>query len=64
MATSVCVSDFELIKCRLKFKAQKMLQTRQPYTAYSIKSNIYTIDKYAYEHQKITGINIVLNKIN
>ena len=40
MATRVCVSDFELIKCRLKFEDQEMLQTRQPYTAYSIKYEI------------------------
>ena len=29
METSVCVSDFKLIKCRLKLKAQKILQTCQ-----------------------------------
>ena len=57
------MSDFKLIKCRLKLKAQEIVQTRQPYTAYSIK---VTIDNrnMQYEHQKIMGTNIVLNKIN
>ena len=27
MATSFCVSDFKLIKCRLKLEAQEILQT-------------------------------------
>ena len=31
MATSVCVSDFKLIECRLKLKAQDILQTWQLY---------------------------------
>ena len=42
-----------------------MLQRRQRYTAYSIK---FDIDNrqiiMQYEHQKIMGINIVLNEIN
>ena len=29
MATSVCVSNFKFIKCRLKLKAQEILQTCQ-----------------------------------
>ena len=29
MATSVCVSNFKLIKCRLKLKAQEILQNCQ-----------------------------------
>ena len=29
MATSVCASDFKFIKCRLKLKAQEILQTPQ-----------------------------------
>ena len=38
MATNVCVSDFKLIdQMTIKFKAQEVLQTRQSYTAYSIK---------------------------
>ena len=39
MATSVCVSNFTLIKCRLKLKAQEILQTCQLYRPRSPTSN-------------------------
>ena len=39
MATSVCVSNFTLIKCRLKLKAQEILQTCQLYRPQSPTSN-------------------------
>ena len=39
MATSVCVSNFTLIKCRLKLKAQENLQTCQLYRSRSPASN-------------------------
>ena len=39
MATSVCVSNFTLIRCRLKLKAQEILQTCRLYRPRSPTSN-------------------------